>query len=180
MLELIEILTPLHQYCDGKTVFSIFDICIQQDTVHGLCPSGKSIPSCTVTCHLVGSSQTWHWRVTGATHTELVWKCQKQSVFWLQPEWSVKCESGCSPRLLPEPPPLLFHLRSGSPHQGVSYRMSLGKPVWRWPGPGLHELQRSGKDICAVCPKGIGINSISCGGCLVGFTRNTVVSQVQV
>ena len=65
-------------------------------------------------------------------------------------------------------------------NQGVSYRMSLWKPVWRWPGPGLHELQRSGKDICAVCPKGIGINSISCGGCLVGFTRNTVVSQVQV
>ena len=104
MLELIEILTPLHQYCDGKTVFSIFDIFIQQDTLHGLCPSGKGIPSCTVTCHLVGSSQTWHWRVTAATHTELVWKCQKQSVFWLQPGWSVKFESGCSPRLLPEPP----------------------------------------------------------------------------
>ena len=101
-----------------------------------------------------------------------------RSVFWLQPEWSVKCESGCSPGFCLNP--LLYHLRPGSPHQGVSYRISLGKPVWRWPGPGLHELQRSGKDICAVCHKGIGINSISCGGCLVGFTRNAVVSQVQV
>ena len=120
MLQLIEILTPLHQYCDGKTVFSIFDIFIQQDTVHGLCPSGKGIPSCTLTCHLVGSSQTWHWRVTGATHTEFVWKCQKQSVFWLQPEWSVKCESGCSPGFCLNPPTVSSQAWKPSPRCCVS------------------------------------------------------------
>ena len=48
------------------------------------------------------------------------------------------------------------------------------------PGKTCMKMTWTGKDICAVCPKGIGKNSISCGGCLVGFTRNTVVSQVQV
>ena len=31
-------------------------------------------------------------------------KMPEAECVWLQPEWSVKCESGCSPRLLPEPP----------------------------------------------------------------------------
>ena len=52
---------------------------------------------------------------------------QKQSACWLQPEQRVQCESGCSPRLLLEPPTI--HLTSGSPLARVSYRMSLGNPV---------------------------------------------------
>ena len=69
----------------------------QQDTVHGLCWAGENIWSCTQAWHLVGSSQTWHQGVAGAAHTEHVWKCQKQSVCWLQSEWRIQCESVCSP-----------------------------------------------------------------------------------
>ena len=87
---------------------------------------------CSQTCHLVGSSQARHWWVAGAAHTGPVWKCQMQSACWLQPEWRVQCESGHSPRLLLEP--LTVHHGSGSPFPGVSYRMSLGKPVCRWLG----------------------------------------------
>ena len=39
---------------------------------------------------------------SGAAHTEHAWNCKKQSPCWLQPEWRVQCESGCSPRILPE------------------------------------------------------------------------------
>ena len=82
----------------------------------------------------VSSSQATsrRWWVAGVAHTEHVWKRQKQSVGWLQPEWRVQCESGRSPRLLLEP--LTVHRGSGSPLPGVLYRMPLGKPVCRWPG----------------------------------------------
>ena len=107
-------------------------LCHQQDTVHGLCPSGKGIRSCTQACHMVGSLEARHRGVAGVAHTEHVWKFQKQNACWLQPEWRAQCESGCSPRFLPEPPPV--HHGSGSPLPRVSYRMSLGKPVCRWSG----------------------------------------------
>ena len=83
----------------------------------------KGIRSCTQTCHLVAFSQTRHRWVVGAAHTEHV---------WLQPERRVQCESGRSSRFLLEPPTV--HHGCGSPVPGVSYRMSLGKPVSRWPG----------------------------------------------
>ena len=51
---------------------------------------------------------------------------------WLQPEWRVQCESGCSPRFLPELPTV--HHGSGSPFPKVPYRKHLGNPVCRWPG----------------------------------------------
>ena len=84
----------------------------------------KGIWSCTQTCHLVSSSQAQRWGVAGAAHTEHVWKCQKQSMCWLQPEWWVQCESGCTLRFLLEP--LTVHHGSGSPFQRISLRMSLG------------------------------------------------------
>ena len=155
----------------------------------------------TQACHLVGSSQARRWWGVGAAHTEHVWKRQQQSACWLQPGWRVQCESGRSPRLLLEP--FTVHDGSGSPIPGVSYRMSLGKPVRKWPvddhwivggitteadplddqmegkglrfnmdetkvlisGPGLDVLQKSGKDPCGVCLKGVGKNSIFCCGC---------------
>ena len=80
-------------------------------------------------CHLVSSLQAQCWGVTGAAHTEHVRKHQKQSACWLQPAWRVQCESGRSPRLLPEP--LTVNHSSGSP---LPHRMPLGKPVCRWPG----------------------------------------------
>ena len=92
----------------------------------------KDIRSCTQACHLVGSYQARRWWVAGAAHTEHVRKKQKQSVCWLQPEWRVQCESGHSLRLFFEP--LTIHHGSGSPLPWVSYRMSLGTPVCRWPG----------------------------------------------
>ena len=102
------------------------------DTVHCLCWSKKGIRSCTQMGHLVGSWQAWHWWVAGTAHTKHVCKRQKQSACWLQPEWRVQCESGHSPRLLLEP--LTVHHGSGSLLPGVPYRMSLGKPICRWPG----------------------------------------------
>ena len=101
-----------------------------------------------------------------------------RSGFWLQPEWSVKCESGCSPGFCLNPPTVSSQAWKPSPRSFI--QDFPGKTCMKMTWTGLHELQRSGKDICAVYHKGIGINSISCGGCLVGFTRNAVVSQVQV
>ena len=105
-------------------------LCCQQDTVHGLC--GNGIWLCTQTCHLVDPSQARRWGAAGAAHTGHAWKCQKQTRCWLQPEWRIQCESGRSSRLLPEP--LTVHHASGRPLSCVSYRMSMGKPVCRWPG----------------------------------------------
>ena len=45
----------------------------------------------------------------------------------LQPEWRVKCESGCSPRLLPEPSTV--HHGSWIPLPRFSHRMPMRKPV---------------------------------------------------
>ena len=78
------------------------------------------------TCNLVVSSQARHWWMAGAIYA---WKCQKQIVCWLKPEWRVQCESARLPRLL-----LTVAHDPGSHFTGVSYRMSLGKPVCRWPG----------------------------------------------
>ena len=78
------------------------------------------------TCNLVVSSQARHWWVAGAIY---VWKCQKQSACWLQPEWRVQCESGRLPRLL-----LTVAHDPRSHFTWVSYMMSLWKPVRRWPG----------------------------------------------
>ena len=67
----------------------------------------------------MGSSQGGCWWVTGVAHTEHVWKRQKQSACWLQPEWKVQCESGRSPTLLREP--LTVHQGSGSPLRSFAY-----------------------------------------------------------
>ena len=107
-------------------------ICRPKYTVCGLCRSGKSIRSCTQTCHLVGLSKVRCWGVASTTQTEHAWKCQRQGACWLQPEWRVQYESGCSPRFLLQAP-TVYH-GSGSHPLRVSYRMSLGKPVCRWPG----------------------------------------------
>ena len=68
--------------------------CRKQDTVHSFRRSGKGFWWCTQVCHLVRSSRTWRWGVVGASDTEHVWKCQKQSASWLQPEWRGQCKSG--------------------------------------------------------------------------------------
>ena len=41
----------------------------------------------------------------------------------------------------------------------------MGKTKVLISGPGLDMLQKSGKDPCGICLKGIGTNSIFCGGC---------------
>ena len=64
-------------------------------------------------------------------HTEHVWKCQKQIACWLQPEWWVEFEYGCSPMLLLEPATVQHSSRSPLPR--IWDRMSLGKFVCRWP-----------------------------------------------
>ena len=76
--------------------------CCQQDTVHGLFQSGKGIRLYTQMSHLVYSSQF-------GIEEWLVWLIQSmyenarsKSLCWLQPEWRAQCESGYSPRLLPE------------------------------------------------------------------------------
>ena len=62
-------------------------------------------------------------------------------VRWLQLEWNVHCESGSSPKLLSDPPTV--HHGSGNPLSRVSYRISRGKPVSRWPGRHLWIAGRS-------------------------------------
>ena len=165
------------------------------------------------TCHLVGCTKARRRGVVSAAHKEHVWKYQMQSARWLQPEWRNQCEGGCSPRLLREPPTV--HRGSGSPLPRVSYRMSLGKPVCRWPGhrhwiagettweadplenqhgtkgtfgqqgqnqgpdgPRLGVLQRSDKDPCGVCLKGVGTNSIFVVVVPVAFAKDAVVCLV--
>ena len=57
--------------------------------------------------------------------TSLYW-IRAQSACWLQPWWGVQCESGSSPRLLPEPPTV--HHGSDSPlPRGFTLRLS---SVW--------------------------------------------------
>ena len=187
--------TRRHIYCTPVTRKVL---CHQKNTVHSLCRSQNDMQSCTQKCHLVGSSQARHWWVVGAAHTEHVWKHQKQGACWLQPEWRVQYESGCSPRLLLEP--LTVHHGSGSPlpefctgcdwenlHAddlviitevlkesqqlilwktniaGKGLRVNMGKSKVLISGPWLNVLQKSGKDPCCMCLKGVSTNSIFCG-----------------
>ena len=48
--------------------------------------------------------------------------------------------------------------------EGRGLRVNTGKTKVLISGPGLDVLQKSGQDPCAVCLKGVGTNSIFCGG----------------
>ena len=45
-------------------------------------------------------------------------------------------------------------------------RVNMGKTRIMVSGLDLDLVKKSGKDPCGVCQKGVGSNSISCGGCL--------------
>ena len=47
--------------------------------------------------------------------------------------------------------------------EGKGLQVNMGETKLLISGPGLHVLEKSGNDICAVCLKGIGTNSIFCG-----------------
>ena len=49
--------------------------------------------------------------------------------------------------------------------EGKGLRVNMGKTKVLISGPRLDVLQKSGKDICGVCLKGVRANSIFCGGC---------------
>ena len=49
--------------------------------------------------------------------------------------------------------------------EGKGLRVNMGKTKDLISGLGLDVLQKSGKDPCGVCVKGVGTNSIFCGGC---------------
>ena len=60
-----------------------------------------------------------------------MYKRQKQSACWMQPEGRVHCESECSRRLLPEPPTV--HHGSGSPLTGKTcVQMTWASSLNRW------------------------------------------------
>ena len=48
--------------------------------------------------------------------------------------------------------------------EGKGLRVNMGKTKVLISGLGLYVLQKSGKDPCGMCLKGVGINSFSCGG----------------
>ena len=62
---------------------------------------------------------------SGVSSGELFTSC------WLQPEFRVQCENGCSSRLLPDAPTV--HHGSGSLSPRVTYMISMRKPVCRCP-----------------------------------------------
>ena len=59
---------------------------------------------------------------------------------------------------------------------GKGLRVNMGKTKALISGPGLNVLQKSGKDPCSMCLKGVGTYSIFCGIVPVGSTRNAVAS----
>ena len=103
-------------------------LCHQLDTVLGLCWSRKGIRSCTQTCHLVGSSQVRRWWVAGAAHTEHVWKNRSRVCAGCNLSEEFRVKKGVHQGSCLSPLLLITIL------EALSHRMSLGKPVCRWPG----------------------------------------------
>ena len=186
---------------------------VTNKTIHGLCRSGKGIRSCRrVTWLALRKLGVEEWLVRLIKSMYENTRCRVRVGCNLSEETSMKMgvHQGS---FLPEPPTV--HRGSGSPLPRVSYRMSLGKPVCRWPGhrhwiagettgeadpledqhgtkgtfgqqgqnqgsdgPRLGVLQRSDKDPCGVCLKGVGTNSIFVVVVPVAFAKDAVVCLV--
>ena len=61
--------------------------------------------------------------------------------------------------------------------EGKGLWVNMGKTKVLISGPGLDVLPKSGKDPCSMCLKGVGINSIFCGGCSSWFLPQEMQSH---
>ena len=123
--------------------------------------------------HLVGSLHAGHLGVAWATHTEHVWKCQKQSVCWLTNRWQTRERRhsttgealGGAILLLPREQ-LILRWRLWTSHQSQD-AMSHGQIQWDTAPPYLPLISNLEEEFI-ICALG--------DGCACGVTTKDQVS----